>query len=852
MAKKFSDLTGDGKVTQADVLKGRGVFVSGSEVDGYASLLNEFELSESKAETKKELEQVKKRREAYIGDLESNADLQRAFDAKYKRVLIKNEDGSSRYYHVPREDMAMGSLMVAPEREAYGKGKLIKRALKALDGDDAPKPKEKIKTLEDGTQIDTEIQEEVRDFIGKLKTVDADDRKYTDEALTAQQLEDYLYDFINEVPRKSADGKPIEPGLHSLGKTGYDLTSRFGFFGALDDAVEAMVEANAGPVLTPKSRQKLINRMFMEGQRELEAEEKVAKAKRKEARKKRRAEARERAKENKGSLMMPVERETYGKGRAVKSAIKMIQEAFVDGDISEKAIKKAEKIHSELEADDFAGTGRRSEEGKRQMVAQEQGVTADEVDIIETAFARASGGGASESLMEELKMVSRALTTEPTRAQAKSANLGGTKETRESRIKAGKFGAAGVGVGSLLGGLGATALLSWRDQNQSGEMPSGFEAAFSKAFKAGEDTFEFKGKTYTTELEREQKGKGSKIIDIFERLVGPKTVAKKKKMVDEEQALREIQKTVDKDPQALEMLSDDDYMEVVSRLPQQQRANFGLDDVPVDDPDDILQMLMDMEPEEAAQNLQLFPSVEAMFEYAGSLDAKDARKFMNALSPEDKEIFAGELPEFDLGPREVKGHGGSSGVAILMPVEYEEPPKDTYNNISSKEEKEEVENMNSDGEMEEEYMDYVANEVLSQEEQDYLFKTLDKDDKLEKILDKVMLNATEFTGAGEVDGPGTGVSDSIPARLSDGEFVFTRKATDQIGADKLQKMMDDAEREFDQRKGKANGGQAGTNPFVNPEETSDPLDRFEMDKDNERDVERQMLYSSRMPSLMNR
>ena len=160
--------------------------------------------------------------------------------------------------------------------------------------------------------------------------------------------------------------------------------------------------------------------------------------------------------------------------------------------------------------------------------------------------------------------------------------------------------------------------------------------------------------------------------------------------------------------------------------------------------------------------------------------------------------------------------------------------------------------MNSDSEMEEEYIDYVADEVLSQEEQDYLFKTLDKDDKLEKILDKVMLNATEFTGSGEVDGPGTGVSDSIPARLSDGEFVFTKKATDQIGADKLQKMMDDAEREFDQRNGKANGGQAGTNPFVNPEETPDPLKRFEMDKDDERNIERQMLYSSRMPSLMNR
>lgn len=349
--------------------------------------------------------------------------------------------------------------------------------------------------------------------------------------------------------------------------------------------------------------------------------------------------------------------------------------------------------------------------------------------------------------------------------------------------------------------------------------------------------------------ERKTYGKGKLVLDLYEKLAKPKTVGKKKKMVDEEQALREIQKTVESDPQALEMLSDEDYMEVVSRLPQKQQANFGLNDAPQDD---IVEMALQMEPEEVAQNLQLFGSMEDVFEYAGTLDAKDSRKFMNALSPEDKELFAGELPEFDLGPRAVKGHGGSSDVAILMPAEYEEPPKDTYNNISSEEEKEEVENMNSDGDMEEEYLDYVANEVLSQEEQDYLFKTLDEDNKLEEILDKVMLNATEFTGAGEIDGPGTGVSDSIPARLSDGEFVFTKKATDQIGSDKLQKIMDDAERDFDSRDGKANGGEAGTSPFINPEEMSQPLDRFDMDKGDERDIERQMLYSSRMPSLMNR
>jgi hypothetical protein len=262
---------------------------------------------------------------------------------------------------------------------------------------------------------------------------------------------------------------------------------------------------------------------------------------------------------------------------------------------------------------------------------------------------------------------------------------------------------------------------------------------------------------------------------------------------------------------------------------------------------------------EEAQDKKFFADVEEkekemlIAQFAKQIGGYSRKDILKLQKEDDKDQVLFDLIDelADMG-RDTKGHGGSSGVAILMPAEYEEPPKDTYNNVSTEEEKEQVENMDSDGEMEEEYLDYVADEVLSQEEQDYLFKALDEDNKLEEILDKVMLNATEFTGSGEVDGPGTGVSDSVPARLSDGEFVFTRKATDQIGADKLQKMMDDAEREFDQRKGKANGGEAGTSPFVNPEEMSNPLNRFGMDKDNERDIERQMLYSSRMPSLMNR
>lgn len=55
-------------------------------------------------------------------------------------------------------------------------------------------------------------------------------------------------------------------------------------------------------------------------------------------------------------------------------------------------------------------------------------------------------------------------------------------------------------------------------------------------------------------------------------------------------------------------------------------------------------------------------------------------------------------------------------------------------------------------------------------------------------------------GGGEVNGPGTGVSDSVPARLSDGEFVLTAKAVRgagggdrDVGAARLYDMMSELE-----------------------------------------------------------
>ena len=116
------------------------------------------------------------------------------------------------------------------------------------------------------------------------------------------------------------------------------------------------------------------------------------------------------------------------------------------------------------------------------------------------------------------------------------------------------------------------------------------------------------------------------------------------------------------------------------------------------------------------------------------------------------------------------------------------------------------EDMLPDDEMEDEYLDFILDEALDNEEEDYLMNMLQDNDRLSMIFDKVIDVAQEFAGSGPVEGPGSGVSDSIPARLSDGEFVFTAKAVEEIGADNLMAMMKDAEMKADERQGLAEGG----------------------------------------------
>ena len=177
-----------------------------------------------------------------------------------------------------------------------------------------------------------------------------------------------------------------------------------------------------------------------------------------------------------------------------------------------------------------------------------------------------------------------------------------------------------------------------------------------------------------------------------------------------------------------------------------------------------------------------------------------------------------------------KAEGGS----LMMPPEMmeeesiQEPvmdvPEDTY---QSEDPIEVAASQESDEVIEQDQMEMVLGQALDSEEQQYLMNALEGDEQLSQIFDKVLTTASEFSGEGAVEGLGDGTSDSIPARLSDGEFVMTKKATDQIGSDNLQIMMDDAERAYDggeMRDNRYGGGLLGNTDATNLSSDTDNTD----------------------------
>jgi hypothetical protein len=236
---------------------------------------------------------------------------------------------------------------------------------------------------------------------------------------------------------------------------------------------------------------------------------------------------------------------------------------------------------------------------------------------------------------------------------------------------------------------------------------------------------------------------------------------------------------------------------------------------------------LDMSEEDKARKLKRSQIPEGPHEF---------RKAFREAWKNKEETFAYDGKEFKVSeeilPGRKKYEEGGSLLSDEMPV-------DTYDNIPEDEMAEVEASQLPDDEMEDEYSEFVMDESLTPEDQEYLLKALEGDEKLGDIFDKIMDTAGEFAGEGAVKGPGTGTSDSIPARLSDGEFVFTRKATDQIGTDKLQTMMDDAERAYDGGLMKKYGG---GNVMSGLMEMQDP----------DMGVHNQMLKANAMPSVQKR
>ena len=286
---------------------------------------------------------------------------------------------------------------------------------------------------------------------------------------------------------------------------------------------------------------------------------------------------------------------------------------------------------------------------------------------------------------------------------------------------------------------------------------------------------------------RRGKSAGGKIISLLlkknAKELPEKTKKAKKSLLSQ---AKQDEKAAGMSKEELDEMSDEDYLDFVESMSPSSATRM---DEPLED---VYEIIQQMEPEEVAKNMQLFRSVEDIQEYIENLNPNEARSFRDNLSEEDAKDFKEFLNLPELGPRVIKNQGGDP---LLVPVEG--MPVDTYPNIPEDEIEGVLASQKPDEEMEEDYVSYVMEQTLSPEETEYVNSVLATDDRLSVLFDKLILASSEFSGEGKVEGPGDGTSDDIPARLSDGEFVFTKKAVDQLGTDNLQILMDDAERAYD-------------------------------------------------------
>ena len=181
------------------------------------------------------------------------------------------------------------------------------------------------------------------------------------------------------------------------------------------------------------------------------------------------------------------------------------------------------------------------------------------------------------------------------------------------------------------------------------------------------------------------------------------------------------------------------------------------------------------------QELEAYKAKDRKVEMAigGAVTEKYTRQRPEYQAYAEGDVVEDEMPDEDMPPMEELKVEEES---LLEPMGMDsEMPMDDEEDITD----EDLEGMDA----------IIDTSALSDEEEQLLDEAVEMHPELEAIIPKLV--ATEFTDDGEVEGPGTGTSDSIPALLSDGEFVFTAKAVKNIGVDKLRKMMKQAESDYD-------------------------------------------------------
>ena len=397
------------------------------------------------------------------------------------------------------------------------------------------------------------------------------------------------------------------------------------------------------------------------------------------------------------------------------------------------------------------------------------------------------------------------------RAKYSDGNLVEAKRAREMPLDEDQAEAA---IQALRNDAGAKAYR----KNQSGGLPDDKVLELNESMQEDSRTPKMSGGSMLSSSDREEYSVGGKVISLITKALG-KTVKKGK-----EPSRKQVKKAVDEVKKENPNLQKEIANDVQEVKDLRYAENYGVGGGGKRDMDSMFTSLLRGDTESIAMTSvpmkatktykkgQMKAGIAGAVTAFGGKEAYDKltepeqSKFEKAFSSAHnagKETFEFDGKSFSTDVRKGKMSGGMSQYnegSMLVPPEMEmedEMPEDTYDNIPEDEKEAAEASQLPDDEMEEDYTSYVLEESLDMEEQEYLMGVLENDERLSGIFDKVMDIAGEFSGEGEVSGLGTGVSDSIPARLSDGEFVFTKKATDQMGADQLQTMMDEAEKAFD-------------------------------------------------------